>query len=326
MPIHPTLGYGLYEEGWKTIPDFPDYEVNHFSQVRNIKTKKILKPAEQRVRLNKVMKLIYHLSLVTFFPHIIPLETVDHIIEQDRNNNHINNLQWMMRTDNSKKSTILQIRNSGPASSKSIQQWTLNNVWVADFESVLDAATCTLIGCGNISNCARNTKPSAGGYKWTFKYQSTYDDLTNEKWATSDQLKSMLKKIKQNRPLSDKTISIIRVSNMGRVLTGKGIKTKGSKELAHPKYRRYADTQIHRLVWAVWGDRSPGLINAPGTPDHGKQEYILHDDSQPLDEDGCVSNAIDHLRLGSNRENMLECHAIGTQSKNKKRKLEEINS
>jgi len=61
-----------------------------------------------------------------------------------------------------------------------------------------------------------------------------------------------------------------------------------------------------------FGDREPN-----------QREYILHDDSQPLDEDGCVSNAIHHLRLGTASENMKECNAIhhlrlGTASENMK--------
>ena len=70
-----------------------------------------------------------------------------------------------------------------------------------------------------------------------------------------------------------------------------------------PKYRRACHFKVHQLVWAAWGDRAPN----PG-------EFILHDDTQPLDEEGCYSNAIQHLRLGTQSENMKECWTVGAKS------------
>ena len=97
------------------------------------------------------------------------------------------------------------------------------------------------------------------------------------------------------------------VSNMGRVLTFHRIKTKGYPLSRFPKYRRTCHFKVHQLVWAVWGDRAPN-----------KGEIILHDDSQPLDEDGCVSNDAKHLRLGTQKENMIECSQIGLWAKRRK--------
>jgi len=133
---------------------------------------------------------------------------------------------------------------------------------------------------------------------------SSQDDLPREEWKSSERLISMLT-IKGK--ISHKAAEKIKVSNLGRVLTCQGIKTRGNTMTRCRKYRRACHFKVHQLVWAVWGDRDPN-------PD----EFILHDDSQPLDEEGCVSNAIQHLRLGTQSENMKECWAVGSKAKRRK--------
>jgi len=303
MPTHVKIEYGSFEPGWKVIPSFPDYEANEMSLIRNKKTKKIIMPnRDYQVGLmlngKRHMKKIYHLSLTAFFPHITPMKTGDHI-DENHTNHYIGNLQWMTLEDNSFKSNQLKPRNSAPAQSKPILQWTLDGKLVCEFKSSREASRQTKISQRHISECACNKCPTAGGFKWTWKPLPSQEDLLGEQWGTSDQLKKIFKE----KNLSEKNINKIRISNLGRVLTTKGIKTKG-KTGRLKVYRSFHDIKIHILVWAVWGNRVPGMIN-------GKPEFILHDDKIPPDEDGCCSNAIQHLRLGTQSENVIESHTCG---------------
>lgn len=87
MQYQQHLTYGQYEVAWKTIPGFTKYEVNDTSNVRNKKTKQVLKPSTiQQVHLsdenNKLHNVrVYRASLMAFFPDIKPSESVDHIDE-----------------------------------------------------------------------------------------------------------------------------------------------------------------------------------------------------------------------------------------------------
>ena len=301
MPLHPV--YGHYENGWKVISDFPNYSVNELSQVTNIKRKRMLKHDSKfsvhlRNKNEMIHAFIYNLSLTTFFPHIKRNgRTVDHIKEGDRSNNHIENLQWLTQKQQNIKSSKLQPRNGGPKRSRAIEQWSLDGTTkIAEFVSSMAAereckSQNIFVWNAHISACANGRRKSCGGFIWKLKYDITQDNLENEEFKTSEKLKEILGTIKiQGKPLTKHSISKIKVSNKGRILTATGIKTKGKIGGNQPKYRFYY-LGIAKLVWSVFGDRQPGITA------HGEKEFICHDLSIPLDEDGCFSNAIEHLRL-----------------------------
>ena len=299
MPIHPIiddetkLAYGSWKKEWRDVIGFDKYQVNYVSQVRNKQTQQVLKMDHRfRVKLHNAngqeyRKYIYHLTLQTFFPHIPQNgRIVDHI-DENHTNNYINNLQWLTRSQNSRKSNQLRPRNSGAARSKPVEQWSKDGVVrIREFKSTAEAGRETKIAHGNISVCARGIKPSAGGYVWKFKELESQQDLPNEKWETNDRLKELL--------MCHKT----RISNLGRILTAKGIKTKGNKISGTSGHRMYRGYLVHQLVWVVWGDNRT-------VPKHGDELVICHDDRIPKDEDGCVLNAIDHLTLATQSENVL---------------------
>lgn len=300
MPMHPkiddesNLAYGEWKEGWRDIVEYEEiYEINHIPQVRNKKTQQILKPDKNfQISLmkngKKHQKYIYHLVLKTFFPHIPQNgRTADHINE-NRLNNQPNNLQWLTKPQNSSKSNQLRPRNNGPALSKPVEQWSKDGtIFQREFSSVREAERITKINHQNISRCARGKLKSAGGFVWRFKELKSQEDLPGEIWETHDRLKEII------------PYPSIRISNMGRILTVSGIKTKGSVVPGTSGHRRYGGHLVHQLVWAVFGDERP-------VPREGDKLVICHNDSIPRDEDQCASNAIEHLRLDSRRENALE--------------------
>lgn len=305
MPIHPV--YGAYENGWKTIVEFPDYEVNENSQVRHKQKTKLLSDPCQKVKLSSKGKgytrPIYHLSLLSFFPNVPRCETVDHI-DENHLNNFIENLQWMKRGANSAKSNKLRPRKTGPARSKCVEQYQLDGTFIRAYTSVKQTASLNHLSRTRLLECLSGKRKVYRGFVWTYKEEP---DLPNEKWQTSNNLKQYLRK---RLDISEATINKIQVSNLGRIKTARDKKTKGS---IAGMYRHFHSIDVHMLVWLAWGDRLPGTRN-------GDPEIILHNDSVPYDEDGCVNNAISNLRLGTRADNMIECCKVG--KVHKKRQLE----
>jgi len=306
---HPK--YGPYQPGWKTIPGFPKYEVNEYSQIRNKTTQCLIQrtPQTNQVGLRTAQGtyrffLVYHLTLLVFFPHIEKQETVDHT-DENRDNHFIENLQWCSYAENTRKSCSLRPRKSGPARFKAIEQWK-DNVKIAEFVSIKAAAQHMKTNISNISACARGATSTCQGFSWKFKPQP---DLPGERWDTNEKAKELMLTGLYPSPISVETSNKILISNKGRIWTAKGVKTKGSIDTRKPKYRRFGHLGIHQLVWAVFGDRplKPG-------------EVICHTDAQPLDEDGCCSNAIEHLRADTQSNNIKESWQTGNNRHRKRRK------
>lgn len=311
---HPV--YGKFQKGWRLCRDkdqeYPLYEVNEQCQVRNKNSGQVLKPnRQQRVSLyvdkQEFMRRVYQLCLCSFFPSVPTKETVDHI-DENHGNSTLTNLQWLSQREQNQKSHRLQPRNNGPALSKAVQQLSLDGKVIFQFSSAMKAARVLNIGQGSISNCARGLRHTCKGWKWKYVPSDADKDLEGEEWATSDWLKQELK---ARTKLKDKGISKIRVSNQGRVLTAKGIKTRGTLR-AESKYRYFNNIEVHQLVWWAFKTERPQF-----------KQVICHDDTQPPDADGCCSNALCHLRLDSQRNNGLESWAVGDRGRGQKRKRDE---
>lgn len=313
MPVHPKIDdfskkpFGEWQERWYDIAfGKGNYQVNHLGEVRNKKKKtgKLLKlDTQYRVNLsdgqgNMSKKRVYHLALESIFSHI-PRNgrTGDHI-DENHHNNHISNLQWLTPSQQIIKSNQLKPRNHGPAQSKPVEQWTLGtpSTKVATFSSIMEAGRKTGILPGGISNCARGKKSSAGGFQWRFQELESQKDLEGEKWGTNDKLVAALEERDDKKKLEN--TEKVRISNLGRLKDALGRISKGTKH-NDTCYRKYGGWQMHQLVWMVWGDGQP-------VPREGDKLVICHNDAIPRDEDGCASNAIEHLRIDTKRENTKE--------------------
>ena len=298
---HPI--YGLYEPGWVGIPGFSKYEVNDMSEVRNKKTKDVLKATKSKQvglfdeNSKRHYFQVYHLSLLAFFPNVMRLETADHIDENNQNHD-LSNLQWLHRagnSGNSSKSVNLRPRANGPKCSKPVLMYNLDGTFVKEYKSVKEAAREENLHHSSISSCCHEKRNTCGG-KYIFKFKETYASLPGEIW----------KPIKNQK----KERGVAHVSNLGRIKTKTGIISKGTFDLSRSKYRTYDGAHVHRIVWDAFGNKSRYDLS-----ENGKPLRVLHNDSIPVDEDGCVSNAIEHLRLDTHRENMRESAATGSLKK-----------
>jgi|TARA_Y100000310_G_scaffold301575_1_gene338161 hypothetical protein len=90
-------------ETYKKIPILENYEIDTLGNVRNIKTKRILKDRADgddyrqiNLRLNKkpVTYLIHRLVAITHISNLHNFKFVDHI-DRNRTNNKVSNLRWV---------------------------------------------------------------------------------------------------------------------------------------------------------------------------------------------------------------------------------------
>ena len=99
---------------WVQIKNFPKYEVSICGQVRNFKTKIILKPcitngyycvSLAKTNTSKTQKIqcktqrVHRLVLMNFIPNIEKCECIDHI-NNNRLDNTISNLRWCTQQQN----------------------------------------------------------------------------------------------------------------------------------------------------------------------------------------------------------------------------------
>ena len=175
------------QEIWKDIKDYETfYEVSNFGQVRNVKTKLILKPA-----LSKKGYLQVHLcknsKVKVFYIHRLVAQTFIFNQQNKKQVNHINgiktdnrdkNLEWVTCSENimhSYKKGLqpivwdnqlkIKIAKKHYKKVKNIEQ---NIV----YESITKASKECNINVSTLSNCLRGKTKTAGGYHW--KYESEY--------------------------------------------------------------------------------------------------------------------------------------------------------
>lgn len=115
-------------EVWKTIKDFPNYEVSNTGKVRNKETKYIIRPLngsngylsvrirKQHGDYEKPSRLIHRLVAEAFLGGKHPDLQVNHK-DGNKHNNHVNNLEWCTRKENSQHALSLGLFNPVPPES-----------------------------------------------------------------------------------------------------------------------------------------------------------------------------------------------------------------
>lgn len=167
------------KETWITIEHHDNYEVSDLGNVRNKKSKSLLKPF---VLNNKYLKVtlskngkakqffIHRLVAEAFIPNPNNLPQVNHIKEFEKTNNCVENLEWCNHSYNQNYGT----RNARVSEKlrKKIIQYDLNDNYIKAFNSLAEASKQTGIFEGNISYVANDKRKSAGGYKWRYANES----------------------------------------------------------------------------------------------------------------------------------------------------------
>ena len=122
------------EEIWIKINDYENYSISNYGNIRNDKTGNILKGKismygyiEIHLDKNKIRKYyrLHRLIAIHFIPNPNNKSEIDHI-DGNKNNNHISNLRWSTRSENSRNRGICKLNTSsikGVSFDKRCNKW-----------------------------------------------------------------------------------------------------------------------------------------------------------------------------------------------------------
>ena len=293
------------------IEKLEGYEVKFFDnienpyQIKGIRTDNISTKPYGIVSLkngNNITSYQYqHVLLATAFPEQEPNETIDHI-NDDPDDNRITNLQWMSRSENSRKGqkkATETIKQNGGRKGKLIRILK-NDQIIGMFRSIEKIARFIISNWEFFRKHPTDIEPQ----------QKTIASKISRALKISTHRPYGLQYIVEEKDIIDSEIWInipnsdCKISSNGII---KGPQNKiliGTRNRNNNKYtslnikkddeikRRY----VHRLVWEAFNGPIPEGLE------------ILHDDEAPLNPDGSYRNHLEDLRLGTRSENMIEFH------------------
>ena len=187
------IGNGVEE--WKTVPDFPNYEVSNFGNVRSkdrvserrgndarlkgipLKTS-ILKGGYRRVKLysgsrNEHKQFgVHRLVAELFIPNPNNFPCVNHK-DENPSNNHVDNLEWCAHKYNSNYGTAIQrmiahqdMKAKSEIKSPAIIQCEMDGTPIKVWRSATECSRQTGINAAHILSCSLGKRKSIGGYTW----------------------------------------------------------------------------------------------------------------------------------------------------------------
>lgn len=132
------------------------------------------KRASLTMRIHKLVAWAYH-------PNPNNFSDVDHV-DGNKHNNHKNNLEWVTRSENIKRSHANKNRKDRGIS---VLQYNKNDVFLGRYKSARQAKRET--GCNNtdILRVCRGQRKTCGGFKWKFEKEivkKEYVEKSDEKW------------------------------------------------------------------------------------------------------------------------------------------------
>lgn len=173
-------------EEWKTIEDFPNYEISTKGNVRtkeyfdgrnHIRQSKLLNKQvnnvgyEYVILSNEIVKhktlTVHRLMAKTFLDDYFDTLDVNHI-NGIKTDNRIENLEMATHSENIKKRYEIGIDGNNY---KAVEQYDLDGNYIATYKSSYEAEKITNICRTSIGSCCRKEEGhyTAGGYIWKFK-------------------------------------------------------------------------------------------------------------------------------------------------------------
>lgn len=235
----------MNEEIWMNMSSigFSNYSVSNRGRLRNDRTNRIsnAKPGQNGyITYNlidndsrKFHKGGHVLVATMFIPNPDGKKTVDHI-NRIRHDNRVENLRWATSSEQ-RQNTTQSVYKGRP-----VYQLSLDGEIIQSWISTMEVERQLGIANTNISACALGKCHTAGGFKW--KYIDDYHgDLPNEIWKQCSKHPE------------------IQVSNMGRVLTIRGDKQYGSKDIYGYMITSIGNIKekVHRLVCMTFHGDAP---------------------------------------------------------------------
>lgn len=181
---------------WKMIPVDNNYEASDNGQIREIKTKKIIsqwvdKDGYLLATLSNKLYRVHRLIAQTFISNPYNLPVVNHK-DFNKQNNNINNLEWVTYSENvchsfsgnHRQTSVQQWATkvqpkAAEASKTKVAQYTLTGQLLRVFDSQREASEQTGVCRSSITRCVTGHRKTAGGYKWAYLKGSTTNDEEN---------------------------------------------------------------------------------------------------------------------------------------------------
>lgn len=167
---------------WIKIAEDPRYEIDIDGNVRDVKTKRVLKPflshnGYVKVSLGGKNRMVHRLLAMTFIPNPNNLPFINHK-DENKQNNCIDNLEWCTAEYNINYgnrtskfvNTISTRRKERPYLYRPVLQYSVEGTLIQEFPSIKAAAMA--IGAKNDSGiglCCRGKYKYAMGYIWRYK-------------------------------------------------------------------------------------------------------------------------------------------------------------
>lgn len=167
------------ETEWRSVIEYPNYEVNQFGEIRHKVRKQILKPRSNNggyqyvnFRINGRLQnfAVHRIVANAFIPNPNGYTEVNHI-DRNRMNNCVENLEWVTSSQNKQHAYLLS--ENKICRGKRVDQFTKDGKYIKTFDSVSEAAK--EMGCcvAAISNCCLGRTKTSQGYRWSFAEGST---------------------------------------------------------------------------------------------------------------------------------------------------------
>ena len=297
------------------ITEFPLYEIMFIENgdpgfiIRNKKTKYPINCHRTLFYLSENGKQftfsILHVALPSAFPNIPPLESINHI-DDNCKNNHICNLRWLSLSENGRKAQKISVNESNKNGGRNGRYTIMKQ---PDPQDKNNRAKSTTIGLfRSVDKCAKfiienvvqkDNKPvlktvaskirraiKIPEYKAYGYYFDAYEiEVENEEWKYHP-------KYTENE-----------FSSHGRARNRYGHIAQQNK--SGSRYKQICihgkPKSIHRLIWETFMGEIPENLE------------VMHDDEAPSNEDNSYRNWLCDLTLGTHSQNMVSFH----DSKNK---------
>lgn len=160
----------MNEEIWKDIPEYDGYQASNTGFVKSLNYKNTGKEKILKVWINNrgyhlitlckngkpKNELLHRIIAKTFIKNPNNYTEINHI-DENKSNNHVNNLEWCNRQYNCEYSL-----------SKCVLQLTKDNKLLAVYHSIKEAERQTGFNHTNISACCRGKLKTLGGCIWRY--------------------------------------------------------------------------------------------------------------------------------------------------------------
>lgn len=257
---------------WKVIPSFPKYEINKMGQVRNRKDKMLRKinvKPHQRVTVTLLLKngkniprLLHRLVAETFLPNPDNKPEVNHI-DGDIHNNTLSNLEWVTRSENIQHAFQTGLNRKNIGSTKAVKMFTLDEVFIREYESVDTAARDNQLRAQNISKCCKGQIEDYGDFVWKYSEQISEEELQEEHVVLPEFPK-------------------YQIYRLGKIYS---IETHSWKTLYNSKpYRRVSLIDMHKKKRVITVHRLMALAFVPN-PDPNNYDIVDHIDGDKWNND-----------------------------------------